>query len=214
MKQLKIFFIIISVLVGVIVIDTLLAIVFEINPLISFEERFESGSRVAKGILVDTYYCVDDKEKTNVSWHFKTSKFTCPIYEKEKVFFMEDIEEDFMVDTIKMKVNEEVLNVKLEKNTAASVLVQILKNRDITIEVNDYGGFEKVGNLDFSLPMSDSQITTSSGDIMLYQGNKITIFYESNTWSYTRLGKIVGKTSEELKSIFGYRRTTIVFSLS
>lgn len=56
--------------------------------------------------------------------------------------------------------------------------------------MSDYAGFEKVGSLGQSLPTENSRITARSGDIVLYQGNQIVMFYGSNSWSYTRLGKI------------------------
>ena len=75
-------------------------------------------------------------------------------------------------------------------NSGAQALKELLADGDITIEMSDYAGFEKVGSLGQSLPTSNSQTTTQAGDIVLYQGNQIVIFYGSNSWSYTRLGKI------------------------
>ena len=68
-------------------------------------------------------------------------------------------------------------------------------------ELHMYGGFEQVGSLGMNLPRNDSRITTESGDIMLYSGNQIVIFFEANTWEYTRLGKITGKSQNELESL-------------
>ena len=65
---------------------------------------------------------------------------------------------------------------------------------------DDYGGFEKVGSLGFSMPRSDERITTSSGDVMLYQGDNIVIFYGSNSWAYTPLGRIEGLDDAALES--------------
>lgn len=77
-----------------------------------------------------------------------------------------------------------------EDNSAAQALAELLAEGDITLQMSDYGGFEKVGSLGQSLPTENSQTTTQAGDIVLYQGNQIVIFYGSNSWSYTRLGKI------------------------
>ena len=63
-----------------------------------------------------------------------------------------------------------------------------------------HGGFEKVGSLGLSLPTSNSQITTQPGDVILYSGNQIVLFYGSNTWSYTRIGKMQYESLDELKS--------------
>jgi len=112
---------------------------------------------------------------------------------------------------IKLKVNNHVLNVKLEDNSAAKSLMDRLKNGDITIHGEDYGNFEKVGELGFSLPRSDKYITTSAGDIVLYNGDEISVFYDSNSWSYTKLGKI--QDTSNLKKILGNGDVTLVLSL-
>ena len=114
---------------------------------------------------------------------------------------------------IKIKVNSNVLEVKLEDNEATKSLVERLKNGDISVNANEYGGFEKVGNLGFSLPRNDKNITTSAGDIVLYQGNQISLFYNSNSWSYTKLGKVQNISSRELKDILGSGNVTLVISL-
>ncbi|HIT59831.1 MAG TPA: hypothetical protein IAC33_01005 [Candidatus Fimousia stercorigallinarum] len=66
----------------------------------------------------------------------------------------------------------------------------MMRESPITIRMSDYGGFEKVGSLGESLPTSDRQTTTEEGDIVLYSGNQIVIFYGANSWSYTRLGHV------------------------
>ena len=112
---------------------------------------------------------------------------------------------------IKLKVNSHVLNVKLEDNSAAKALMDKLKMGDVTIHAEDYGGFEKVGDLGFSLPRSDKYITTSVGDIVLYDGNEISLFYNSISWSYTKLGKV--QNIKDLKKILGNGDVKLVLSL-
>ncbi len=91
---------------------------------------------------------------------------------------------------ILLSVNEMSLTATLVENEATRELVAMLEKGPIDIEMNDYGGFEKVGAFPQSFPTSNRQITTEPGDIMLYQGNNMVIFYGSNSWSYTPLGKI------------------------
>lgn len=98
-------------------------------------------------------------------------------------------------------INENKLEVTLAKNSSVDALIEILRKKDITYTADDYGGFEKVGSLGFSLPTNNSQITTEAGDVILYSGNQIVLFYGSNSWSYTRLGKIEGYSASELRSL-------------
>lgn len=121
---------------------------------------------------------------------------------------------DESMNTVYIKVNNNVLNIKLEDNSATIELRERLKNGDIVLNAHDYGGFEKVGDLGFSLTREDTNITTSVGDIVLYQGNQISLFYNSNSWSYTKLGKIQNVSSSELKNILGNGDVTITFTLS
>ena len=121
---------------------------------------------------------------------------------------------DESMNTVYIKVNNNVLNIKLEDNSATIELKERLKKGDIVVNAHEYEGFEKVGNLGFSLPREDTNITTSAGDIVLYQGNQISLFYNSNSWSYTKLGKIQNVSSNELKNILGNGDVTITFTLS
>ena len=88
-----------------------------------------------------------------------------------------------------------------------------LKNGNVKIEMKDYGNFEKVGPLGTSLPTNDESITTRPGDLILYQGNQITIYYDRNSWRFTRLGKVQGLTQAELKEILGDGNVEVTFSL-
>ena len=112
-----------------------------------------------------------------------------------------------------LKVGENSMTATLTDNEATRELTKLLEHGDITIGMSDYGGFEKVGALPQSLPTSNTQITTEPGDIMLYQGNQIVIFYGSNSWSYTRLGKIDGATVSSLRQFLGNGNITMTLSL-
>ena len=111
-------------------------------------------------------------------------------------------------------VNGTVLPVSAERNSSADAFLDLLKTGDMSIEMHDYGSFEKVGALGTTLSRNDEQITTEPGDVILYQGNQITIYYDVNSWSFTRLGKVQGLSREELKKILGSGNATVTFSLS
>lgn len=121
--------------------------------------------------------------------------------------------EDMSDDIVKVKVNNSTFDVKLENNSATEELLNTLKKQNITVEAVDYGNFEKVGSLGFSLPTSDENIQTSPGDIVLYQGNQISLFYDSHSWSYTKLGKIQNVDAAQLKDVLGSGDVTLEFSL-
>ncbi len=109
-------------------------------------------------------------------------------------------QEQKMTDKIQLTISGTTLPVLIEDNVATRALVSALRESSITYTARDYGGFEKVGALGRSLPTSDTDITTQAGDVILYNGDNIVLFYGSNSWSYTRLGKIQYKSLDELKS--------------
>lgn len=107
------------------------------------------------------------------------------------------------VDTMYITINGNKLEVTLENNATVKALVEVLQQGDLTYTADDYGGFEKVGHIGRSLPRNDTQITTQAGDVVLYLGNQICIMVGSNSWAYTRIGKINGHTATELKKLVG-----------
>ena len=106
------------------------------------------------------------------------------------------------------------LEVTLENNSSVKALVELLKQGDITYTADDYGGFEKVGSIGHSLPTNNSQITTEAGDVILYQGSQICIMVGSNSWSYTRIGKINGYSVSKLKDLVGTGKGSAEVTLS
>ena len=121
--------------------------------------------------------------------------------------------DDSIDDSVKVKINDNVFDVKLENNSATQEFIKELKKGNVTVNASEYGGFEKVGNLGFSLPTSDENIGTAPGDIVLYQGDKISLFYGSHSWSYTKLGKIDNVDSNKLKEVLGTGDVTLEFNL-
>ncbi len=105
-------------------------------------------------------------------------------------------QEEQFVDTIYLTIGTHKITVKLEENIATKAFVELLKEGDLSYTAHDYGGFEKVGSLGHALPHEDRQMTTEAGDVILYSGDQIVLFYGSNSWSYTKIGKIQGSASE------------------
>ena len=101
----------------------------------------------------------------------------------------------------------------LVDNTSAQALVEQLAKGDITVDMEDYAGMEKVGTLGISLPRNDRQTTTGPGDLILYQGHNFVIYYDTNSWNFTRLGKIDNVSQTELKAALGEGDVRVTLSL-
>lgn len=110
-------------------------------------------------------------------------------------------------------VNGSVLPVLAAENASADAFLTLLQGGDVRVDMHDYGSFEKVGPLGTELPRTDEPITTEPGDVILYQGSQITIYYDVNTWNFTRLGKVQGLSQQELKEILGEGDVSVTFSL-
>lgn len=108
---------------------------------------------------------------------------------------------------------QNVLVIKPENNSSAKAFIDLLQKDDLTVEMHDYGNFEKVGSIGSNLPRNDKPITTKPGDVILYQGNQITIYYDENSWNFTKLGEVQGVGQQELKSILGSGNVSVRFSL-
>lgn len=113
---------------------------------------------------------------------------------------------------LRIDVNGNTLYADFEDNSSAQALKEILTTQTVTMEMSDYGGFEKVGDLPFSLPTNDENITTAAGDVILYQGNKLTIYYDTNTWSFTKVAKIRNADSS-LRNLLGDGTVSVTISM-
>jgi hypothetical protein len=124
------------------------------------------------------------------------------------------IKEEDMTEKLYITIGNQTLPVTLVKNNATEALMAALAANPITYEADDYGGFEKVGALGMSLPTNNQQLTTQVGDVILYSGNQIVLFYGSNSWSYTRLGRVEYESLEQLKSFLkaGQGRVSVTLS--
>ena len=111
-------------------------------------------------------------------------------------------------------IESNVLTIKPENNSSTGAFVDLLRKSDLTVELHDYGNFEKVGSIGSSLPRNDKSITTKPGDVILYQGNQITIYYDVNSWNFTKLGEVQGIEPSELKAILGDSNVSVRFSLT
>lgn len=126
-------------------------------------------------------------------------------------------EGDTIMNTNKIRITtgNSSFTATLADNSSSEALKQRLAQGNVSIRMNDYGDMEKVGSLGFSLPRNDRQTTTGPGDLILYQGNSFVIYYDSNSWSFTRLGKVDNVSTREqmLQLLGGKGEITVTLSL-
>lgn len=116
-------------------------------------------------------------------------------------------------EQLTMRIGDTPVTVVWENNASVDALKALVQDKPLTIQMSMYGGFEQVGSIGTSLPRNDVRITTNSGDIVLYSGNQMVVFYGSNTWAYTKLGHITDKTAQEMKALLSNGNVTITLSM-
>ena len=108
----------------------------------------------------------------------------------------EEAEQEIETMQIEIQIGDKTMLANLEKNNTTQELIEILETGELVMSATNYGGFEKVCNIGKTIARDDKQITTEPGDIMLYNGNQIVIFYDTNSWSYTPIGHIDASPDE------------------
>ena len=128
----------------------------------------------------------------------------------------DEVKAQTMTQKMFITIDGQTQAVTLVDNQATKTLVEKLQQAPVTVTLNSSGGFEIWGALGFSLPTSNEQINAQPGDVILYNGSNICMFYGSNSWSYTRLGKIDGLSESELRTFLkaGESNITVTLSLS
>lgn len=115
---------------------------------------------------------------------------------------------------IQITVGDTTLTARPEENSSAESFLALLQKGPITVQMSDYAGMEKVGSLGINLPRNDTQISVDAGDVILYQGNQITIYYGTNSWNFTKLAAIEDVTKESLLDILGTGDVDVTFSIA
>ena len=121
-------------------------------------------------------------------------------------------EETVEMKSITMTINEEKIEVVWENNESVKALAELASEEPLVIDASMYGGFEQVGPIGTTLPSNDINIRTNPGDIVLYTGSNIVVFYGNNSWNYTMLGHIEGKSEDELEELLSGNNVTFRFS--
>ena len=114
---------------------------------------------------------------------------------------------------LQMRIGDTLVTVEWEDNESVQALRNLCTDTPFTIQMSMYGGFEQVGSIGESLPRNDVQTTTEAGDIVLYSGNQLVVFYGTNSWGYTRLGHITGQDAAGMAELLGNGDVTITLSM-
>ncbi|MBQ7444460.1 MAG: hypothetical protein IJS71_00780 [Clostridia bacterium] len=168
---------------------------------------FSSCSSENTAPAKDTTYQTEDTSQKNDE---QTAPETAAVPTESK---SEETEENPIMKTLTMKIDGATVAVDWEENESVAALTELVKDKPLTIQTSMYGGFEQVGQIGTSLPRNDAQTTTQAGDIVLYSGNQIVVFYGTNSWAYTRLGHITDKTAAQMKDLLGNGNVTLELSV-
>ena len=112
-----------------------------------------------------------------------------------------------------MKIGDTPVAVAWEDNPSVEALKALCAEGPLTIRLHMYGGFEQVGDIGESLPREDVQTTTQAGDIVLYSGDQMVVFYGSNSWAYTRLGRITDQDADGMRALLSDGDVTVTLTI-
>ena len=143
------------------------------------------------------------------------SAFAATVQAQQKVFNDNQNKTNMESNTIRLTIEggRRTFTATLVDNSSTQALKEQLAKGNITVEMEDYANMEKVGSLGIRLPRNDKQTTTGPGDIILYQGHNLVIYYDTNSWSFTRLGKINNASQADLKAALGKGDVRVTLSL-
>ena len=142
------------------------------------------------------------------------SAFAAAVQAQQKVFNDNQNKTNMESNTIRLTIEGgRTFTATLVDNSSTQALKEQLAKGNITVEMEDYASMEKVGSLGISLPRNDRPTTTGPGDLILYQGHNFVIYYDKNSWNFTKLGKIDNATQPELKAALGKGDVKVTLSL-
>ena len=164
-------------------------------------------------ILVFTVLCMitacgNSKEEQKVN---KKSEISTEIKTAESAG--ENTEKEITEMKMKVQVGDTVFTATLAENSSVDGLKELMADGPLTLNMSDYAGMEKGADLGITLPQNNEQMNTRAGDIILYQGRTFVIYYDTNSWSLTPIGKIDNVDPEELRKVLGSGDVTVTLSL-
>ena len=167
-------------------------------------------SAICVAMMLSISACSDEGKASNEDQNMKSVTSQSENVDVESSENKMEVRETAMT----MTIGDTKVNVAWEDNSSVDALKELVSSGPLSINMSMYGGFEQVGSIGQSLPREDKQTTTSSGDIVLYSGNQLVVFYGSNSWAYTRLGHISDKTDAEIEALLSKGDVTITLSIN
>ena len=167
-------------------------------------------SAICVAMMLSISACSDEGKASNEDQNMKS------VTSQSENVDVESAEDEMEVGktAMTMTIGDTKVNVDWEANSSVDALKELVSSGPLSIDMSMYGGFEQVGSIGQSLPREDKQTTTASGDIVLYSGNQLVVFYGSNSWAYTRLGHISDKTDAEIEALLSKGDVTITLSIN
>ena len=167
-------------------------------------------SAICVAMMLSISACSDEGKASNEDQNMKSVTSPSENVDVESSENKMEVRETAMT----MTIGDTKVNVAWEDNSSVDALKELVSSGPLSINMSMYGGFEQVGSIGQSLPREDKQTTTASGDIVLYSGNQLVVFYGSNSWAYTRLGHISDKTDAEIEALLSKGDVTITLSIN
>ena len=167
-------------------------------------------SAICVAMMLSISACSDEGKASNEDQNMKSVTSQSENVDVESSENKVEVRETAMT----MTIGDTKVNVDWEANSSVDALKELVSSGPLSIDMSMYGGFEQVGSIGQSLPREDKQTTTASGDIVLYSGNQLVVFYGSNSWAYTRLGHISDKTDAEIEALLSKGDVTITLSIN
>ena len=167
-------------------------------------------SAICVAMMLSIGACSDEGKASNEDQNMKSVTSQSENVDVESSENKMEVRETAMT----MTIGDTKVNVDWEANSSVDALKELVSSGPLSIDMSMYGGFEQVGSIGQSLPREDKQTTTASGDIVLYSGNQLVVFYGSNSWAYTRLGHISDKTDAEIEALLSKGDVTITLSIN
>lgn len=171
-------------------------------------ETNQSATASAEHTTVAAEHTTASEEHTTVAAATKATEETHPQNDEPSDLTVEQ------AGDLQMTIGNTSVSVAWEDNEAVEALKELCREQPLTISMSMYGGFEQVGSIGTALPQNDAQTTTSAGDIVLYSGDQMVVFYGSNSWAYTRLGHITDKSDGEMADLLSNGDTVITITMT